>query len=149
MTTTRTDATAQMLRARYGLDRNPWPRRMVVGTIVAAYLSAAVFTAVLMTRSNQIEGNALSWEAGPRSVVVTMEVRGSSDTPLVCVVKAQDVTSTDIGYREFRVDSAPVTKRIELPTLFRASTVSVLGCGPEGEPLRVPPPDFPPGVAIP
>lgn len=139
----------QLLRARYGLDRNPWPRRSAVAIAVAVYLGAAVFAAVMLSRGAGIEGSALSWRAGPTSVAVDVQLRGTSTTAVTCVVRAQDATSTDIGYREFRFDSAPRTETVRLPTLFRASSVSVLGCAPEGEPLSVPPPDFPPGVAIP
>ena len=141
--------TEQMLRRRYGLDRNPWPRRTVVAAVEVANLGAALFAAVMLTRGAGIEGSALAWRAGPRSVSVDVQLRGTSTVPVVCVVKAQDVSSTDIGYREFRFDSSPRTETIVLPTLFRASSVSVPGCAPEGEPLSVPPPDFPPGVAIP
>jgi len=55
----------------------------------------------------------------------------------------------DVGYRTVRVTQAPGTYQMSIPTVVRAASVSVLGCGPAGEQLRVPPPDFPPGVAIP
>lgn len=141
--------TEEMLRRRYGLDRSPWPRRSAVAVAVIAYLGAAVFAGVMLSRGAGIEGSALAWRAGPESVSVDVQLRGTSATPVVCVVKAQDVSSTDIGYREFRFATAPRTETVELPTLFRASSVSVPGCAPEGQPLGVPPPDFPPGVAIP
>ncbi len=149
MSTSTIEADQEMLRARYGLDRNPWPRRVAVGLVLLALLAAGVLSAVAIARGAPIEGNALSWRAGDRSVAIDIELRGTSAEPVVCVVKAQDVRSTDIGYREFVFESSPLTQTIELPTLFRAASVSVLGCGRQGEQLRVPPPDFPPGVAIP
>lgn len=139
----------RMLAARYGTDRNPWPHRVLVGAVVAAYLGAAAFAALSLVRGAEVEGRVLSWRAADRTVAVDLDVRGSAEGPVTCVVKAQDARSTDLGYREFTIAVVPSTTTVQLPTVFRASSVAVLGCGPVGEPLRVPPPDFPPGVAIP
>ena len=139
----------QMLRIRYGLDRNPWPRRILVGAVVAGFLAVLVFTGFALGSNAGVEGKALAWQAGPTSVTVEVELRGSSTGPVTCVVRAQDVRSTDIGYREVTFPSSPTTRSVEIPTLFRASSVAILGCAPAGTEVRVPPPDFPPGVAIP
>lgn len=147
--TTTTEADRDMLRVRYGLDRNPWPRRLLVTAVVIAYLAVAVASGIAMSRSEEVEGNVLSWRAREDAVSVDIELRGSHQGSITCVVRAQDSRSTDIGYQEFAFDSAPSTTRIELPTLFQAGSVAVLGCVPTGQELRVPPPDFPPGVAIP
>lgn len=137
-----------VLAARYGTDRSPWPRRLVVAVVVAAFAATTGWVAMSVARP-RIEANALSWQAGDRSVAVVLEVRGTSAGPVHCVVRAQDASAADIGYRQFTIPSAPTTVTVDLPTLFRASSVSVLGCAPQGETLRVPDPDFPPGVAIP
>lgn len=147
--TSTSEADRQMLRVRYGLDRNPWPRRVIVTVIVVSYLAIAAVSGVALSTNEGIEGNLLSWRASEESVSVDVELRGSHDGPITCVVRAQDARSTDIGYRSFEFDSAPSTQTITLPTLFRAASVAVLGCAPTGQDLRVPPPDFPPGVAIP
>jgi len=139
----------RMLAARYGTDRNPWPRRLLVGAVVTAYLAAAAFAALSLATGADVEGRVLSWRAADRSVAVDLDVRGSAPGAVTCAVKAQDARSTDLGYREFTIGSVPSTTTVQLPTVFRASSVAVLGCEPVGEPLRVPPPDFPPGVAIP
>jgi len=144
-----TSQTEDMLRVRYGLDRNPWPRRVVVAVVVAAYLTVAVVSGVALSRNESIEGNLLSWRADEESVSVDLELRGSHSGPITCVVRAQDARNTDIGYRAFSFESAPSSQTVELPTLFRAASVAVLGCAPSGQDLRVPPPDFPPGVANP
>lgn len=146
---TTTEADRDMLRVRYGLDRNPWPRRLLVAAVVIAYLAVAVASGIAMSRNEEVEGNALSWRPREDAVSVDIELRGSHQGPITCVVRAQDSRSTDIGYQEFTFDSAPSTTRVELPTLFEAGSVAVLGCAPTGQELRVPPPDFPPGVAIP
>lgn len=137
-----------VLAARYGTNRSPWPRRILVAVVVSAFSAATVWAAVSVARP-RIEANTLSWQAGPRSVAVVLEVRGTSESPVDCVLRAQDASATDIGYRRFTIPSAPTTVTVELPTLFQASSVAVLGCAPQGEVLRVPPPDFPPGVAVP
>lgn len=144
-----TTAAEAMLDARYGRSRSPWARRTVIGALLLLVVAAAVFSAVGLTRSAGIEGRPLSWRAEERVVAVDVELRGSEDGPVTCVVRAQDARSTDIGYGTFTFRSSPRTETVELPTLFRASSVAVLGCAPGAEPLRAPPPDFPPGVANP
>lgn len=148
MSTTTADREA-MLDARYGRGGGTWGRRFVIATVLLLVLAAAVFSAVGLTRSAGIEGRTLTWRAAERSVSVDVELRGSESGPVTCVVRAQDARSTDIGYGRFTFRSSPTTETVELPTLFRASSVAVLGCASGAEPLRAPPPDFPPGVANP
>ena len=82
-------------------------------------------------------------------MTVDLEVRGSAPDGVKCVVKATDAQSVDVGYRKVTVPQPPVTVAVTIPTVIRAASVVVLGCAPAGDELRVPPPDFPPGVAIP
>ncbi|MFN8126222.1 MAG: DUF4307 domain-containing protein [Candidatus Nanopelagicales bacterium] len=138
-----------LLAARYGEVRSPWGRRVALVALGVVVLAAAAFSAVGLTRSAGIEGKALTWRAGERAVSVQVELRGSEPGPVTCVVRAQDARSTDLGYGTFEFPRSPITATVDLPTLFRASSVAVLGCAPAGTDPRVPPPDFPPGVANP
>lgn len=137
-----------VMAARYGLDRGRSPVPWFVGAVVVVYLGVAVWAALSLSRTS-LEGNVLGWRAGERSVALTLEVRGSTPGAVDCVLRATDATATDVGYRTVTVAHSPVTTQVTLPTVIRASSVGVLACGPAGEELRVPPPDFPPGVAIP
>jgi hypothetical protein len=145
---TTTQSYDDVLAARYGTGRSRWRTQLAVGTAVAVFAAGLLWAAGGLTRP-RIEANVLTWQASDTGAMVALEVRGTSDVAVRCVLRAQDTSAVDIGYREFRVERSPATVSLDLPTLFRPATVTVLGCAPEGETLRVPPPDFPPGVAIP
>lgn len=138
----------EKLAARYGRGGAPASRRIAVALVIAAYLAVAAWAAFALSQRS-VEGNVLTWRAQERSVQFDLEVRGSATDGVDCVVKATDAAAVDVGYRTVRVPQAPGTYQMSIPTVVRAASVSVLGCGPAGEQLRVPPPDFPPGVAIP
>ena len=78
-----------------------------------------------------------------------LEVRGNTPAGAVCAIKATDSYAVDVGYREVRISDLPTTTTVTIPTVIRAGSVTVLGCAAGDEDLQVPPPDFPPGVAIP
>jgi len=138
----------EKLAARYGRTGGSAGRRIAVGLVVAAYLGVAAWAAFALSQRS-VEANVLTWRAQPRAVQFDLEVRGSAPQGVDCVVKATDAQSVDVGYRTVTVPQSPGTYRLSIPTVVRAASVGVLGCTTAGEPLRVPPPDFPPGVAIP
>jgi len=121
---------------------------VLIVAVVVLYLGTALWASLALSR-DQAQGNVLSWRASPQSVDVVMEVRGPIKGAIDCVVKATDLGAADVGYRTVTVPSSPSTVEISLPTVIRAASVNVLGCGPSGEPVRVAGPDFPPGIAIP
>ncbi len=136
------------LAARYGTSRRSVGLRITVAALIAGYLGVAAWAAWSLSQGS-VEGNVLGWRAQAREVTVDLEVRGSSTDGVDCVVKATDAQAVDVGYRTVTVPQPPVTVAVTIPTVIRAASVVVLGCAPVGDDLRVPPPDFPPGVAIP
>ena len=67
-----------------------------------------------------------------------------------CVLRAQDQRKTDVGYATLTLPAGE--KRFDvtygLKTESRAVLAQILGCS-NTLPVRVPPPNFPPGVVIP
>ena len=139
------------IRARYGLDRAPWPRRILIGTVLAAYAAVVLWVAVAV-EDTPVESKLIVWQqAGPDRVDVTFEVRRDAATPVTCAIRAQDGDRTDVGYAE--VEFPPGADYVQTTYLLRvlgaAVIAEVLDCRPTGEPLGAPGPQFPPGIAPP
>ena len=98
----------------------------------------------------RVDVTLLSWQERADHATVTFEVRRAGGAETRCVVRGQDRTRTDVGYAVLAVPAGSPVQVVtyELATLMPAYTVEVLGCAIEGDP-RVPPPQFPPGVAAP
>lgn len=140
--------TQEELAARYGASRRrPWTRALVA-VAALGYLGVAAWVGLALSQRG-VEGNLLGWRAVEREVSVDLELRGTAEQGVACVLKATDAQSVDVGYRTVEVPPPPATVTVTIPTVIRAASVTVLGCEPRGSELRVPPPDFPPGVAIP
>ena len=138
----------QELAARYGTDRSRIPGRVGVTVLVVTYLAVAAWAALSLSQRS-VEGTVLGWQSKERFVSVDLEVRGQAPDGVKCVIKATDGQSVDVGYHEVTTPAPPVTIRADVPTVIKAASVTVLGCAPVDEELRVTPPDFPPGVAVP
>lgn len=139
------------MRERYGLDRNPWPLRIVAALVVAGYAALLVFFAVRVT-DQPINASLLVFQQPqPDRLDITFDVNKPAGLAVTCVLRAQDADRVDIGYASTAVDAAPdyVQQTYPMRVLGQAMYVEVLACGPTDEPLRVPPPAFPPGVAAP
>lgn len=144
------DLSPQM-RQRYGLDRNPWPLRIFSAAVVAAFLAALVALAVKLTAA-PITPRILLWQQPqPDRVDITFDVSKPAGMAVSCVLRAQDADRTDLGYATVDLQPAPRYQQTEysLRVLGRAVYIEILACGPTGERLRVPPPNFPPGVVPP
>ena len=81
---------------------------------------------------------------------VTFEVRRDTLTDTVCVVRAQDIRHSDVGYATVTITRGRdyVQPTYTLATRARATVAEVLGCA-ASEPPRVDPPQFPPGTTNP
>lgn len=139
------------MRERYGLDRNPWPLRIVAGLAVAGYAAILVFFATLIT-DQPIATSLLVWQQPqpqPDRLDITFDVNKPEGLSVTCALRAQDANRVDVGYATTELDAAPgyVQSTYSMRVLAPAQYVEVLGCGPQ--PLRVPPPAFPPGIAAP
>lgn len=137
------------MRQRYGLDRNPWPLRIAAALVIAGYAAILVFFAIRIT-DQPITASLLVWQQPqPDRVDITFDVNKPAGLAVTCVLRAQDADRVDVGYATTVLDAGPgyVQTTYPMRVLGAAQYIEVLACGPE--PLRVPPPAFPPGVAAP
>lgn len=139
------------IRSRYGLDRSPWPRRAIVGTLLAGYAAAAAWVAFEL-EDTPVESQLLVWQQVERDRVdITYEVRRSADTEVTCVLRSQDFARTDVGYADVVLEPGTeyVQQTYSMRVLGAAAIAEVLDCQPSGERLNTPGPQFPPGIAAP
>lgn len=142
------------MRERYGLDRAPVGRFIVVAVIVAAFVGVLVMVGVFITR-DEVEGRLLTWKViSPTRVDLRYSVTRPSGTAVTCVLRAQDRHRVDLGYATVELPASAAGSSetqimdFALATLAPAYTVEVLGCA-DGDGPRVPGPQFPPGVVPP
>lgn len=143
------DLSPQM-RERYGLDRRDWVTTIVVVGLIGLFLALLAWIALGMGSSG-VQHRLVSWTiTSPTQVDVTFEVRPPEGRTAYCVVRAQDSTRTDVGYRivEIPSDRESLAVTTSLTTLIPAYTVEILGCALDAPPPVVPP-QFPPGVVPP
>lgn len=139
------------MRERYGLDRNPWKLRALVIVVVVLYVGGLVFFGTRLT-TDPINPRLLTWtQAQPDRVDLLFEVYRPGDIALSCLLRAQDADRNDIAYVvvEIPPGESYVQEQYQLRTLGEAALVELLTCAPQGEQLRAPPPQFPPGIVPP
>lgn len=147
----RRDQLSPEMRARYGLDRRPVGRYIVVGLVIIAFFIGVVFVWMNLT-ADRVQFRLLAWsDVSPERVDVTFEVRAPAHVDVLCVVRAQDSQRIDLGYAEVPVPAGEDYRLVEyrLRTVAPAYAAEVLECVAVGEQLRVPGPQFPPGIAPP
>ena len=146
----RADQLSPEMRARYGMDRTNWRTLVIVSVEMVIFLGAVAWATMNMGRE-AAQYRLLTWNVtGPTTVSVEFEVRNSTDSPAICIVRAQDENHIDVGYSRVVVPPGDDYARVPyvLTTLAPAFAVELLGCEAGSEP-RVAPPNFPPGVAVP
>lgn len=139
------------MRERYGLDRNPWPARLVSLAVTVVFGGLLVY-AVVNVLGDRVESRLLLWQQPQADLVdITFEVRRPNDLAVVCALRAQDTDRVDLGYATTAVPAGATISRHSYPlrVLGPALYVEVLGCAQNEQELRVPPPAFPPGVVPP
>ena len=140
------------MQERYGLDRRPYGRWIVVTIVVILFVGVLAWIAVTVN-SNSVATRLIGWTiVGPDRVDITYQVQPDPSSTIECVLRAQDENRIDVGYATVDVPAQPadevVIETFKLRTLAPAYTAELLGCS-SGELLRVPPPQFPPGVVPP
>jgi hypothetical protein len=139
------------MQARYGMDRRPIGRFIVVGLVIIGFFVGVTFVWLNLT-ADRVQFRLLAWsEVSPERVDVTFEVRAPADVDTLCIVRAQDSQRIDLGYAEVPVPAGEEYRLVEyrLRTVAPAYAAEVLECIAEGDQLRVPGPQFPPGIAQP
>lgn len=139
------------LQARYGIGRRPWGV-ILVGALAAVGFVGAMGFVTFQLVSPRVTYELLAWDdLAPDRVDITFEVRRSAEWDVYCVLRAQDESSTDVGYVVVPIPrgSTYVQQTYPLRTLAPAFVVEVLTCEAGAPPERVVPPQFPPGVVPP
>ena len=141
---------SETMRARYGVR----PRSRAA--VAAVAVLAVVFTGFVLwtgwrlaTPPVQVKLLAFQVESDTE-VTVVFEVRRDTLTDTVCVLRAQDLDRTDVGYATVTITRGRdyVQPRYPLATRDRATIAEVLGCAPSQAPV-VDEPQFPPGTTNP
>jgi hypothetical protein len=138
------------IQLRYGIRR----RRVVpvlVGVLIAGVVSGSLAYATFRQQNPSISAQLLTFEiVSPTQVNVTWELARGPELTTYCVVRAQDVSRTDVGYAIVTVAGGNDYEQITYPltTNGQAVLAEVLGCA-NTQSMRVPPANFPPGVKIP
>lgn len=140
----------QHLHLRYGVR----PRRVapiLIGILIAATVSGGLAFANYRQQNPSVSSQLLAFEVtSPSQVLVTWEVSRGSQLTTFCVIRAQDIRRTDVGYAIVEIAPGSDYQQVTYPltTDSEAVLAEVLGCASSAQ-MRVPPPDFPPGVKIP
>ena len=140
----------QHLHARYGV-RKRRTAPILIGILIAAVVSAGLAFANFRQQNPSISAQLLAFEVtSPSQVLVTWEVSRGPQLDTYCVLRAQDIRRTDVGYATVRIAAGTDYEQLTyaLATNGEAVLAQVLGCANSAQ-MRVPPPDFPPGVKIP
>ncbi len=138
------------IQLRYGVRR----RRLVpvlVGILIAGVVSGSLAYATFRQQNPSISSQLLTFEVvSPTQVNVTWELARGPELSTYCVVRAQDISRTDVGYATVTVAGGSDYEQITYPltTNGQAVLAEVLGCS-NSQNMRVPPANFPPGVKIP
>jgi hypothetical protein len=136
------------MRERYGVGGKSGTVVAVIAVVVGLALLGVLGWAL---SADRVQSRLLAWDiVAADRVDVTFEVRPPDDRQVICVVRAQDSTRTDVGYAEVVIEGGIDYQVITYPlrTLIPAFTVELLGCGFPGA-LDVVSPQFPPGVVPP
>ncbi|MEY4322762.1 MAG: hypothetical protein RL410_543 [Actinomycetota bacterium] len=118
------------LHDRYGIKPANRPLT-VIAALTAMALSAYLFTSINARVSDAPTSRLLSWQViTPLTVEVKFTVSGNVDSPLVCVIRAQDEDRFDVGYALARVDhpQADATFDVVLATREEAFAVPAPVC---------------------
>ncbi|MDA2988365.1 MAG: DUF4307 domain-containing protein [Actinomycetota bacterium] len=144
------DRLSPEMRARYGLDQRRVSPIAVAIVVVILFLAGVAFAGIMAVRDN-VEFQLIRWSVvGPDRADATFDVSRSGGDEVVCILRAQDSKRIDVGYAEIIIPPGEdmVTIDYSLRTVAPAYAVEVLACERPGE-LRVPGPQFPPGIAVP
>ena len=138
------------IQLRYGVRR----RRVVpvlIGVLIAGIVSGSLAYATYRQQNPSISAQLLTFEVvSPTQVNVTWELARGPELATYCVVRAQDISRSDVGYATVTIAGGSDYEQITYPltTNGQAVLAEVLGCA-NSQNMRVPPANFPPGVKIP
>jgi Domain of unknown function (DUF4307) len=138
------------IQLRYGVRR----RRVVpvlIGVLIAGVVSGSLAYATYRQQNPSISAQLLTFDVvSPTQVNVTWELARGPELATYCVIRAQDISRSDVGYATVTIAGGSNYEQITYPltTNGQAVLAEVLGCA-NSQNMRVPPANFPPGVKIP
>jgi hypothetical protein len=138
------------MAARYGTDRSTLGLRVLVSSVVVAFLAVvAVITWRMATPGAQSTLVRFDVVSDSR-VDVTFDLHRDGASETTCVLRARAQDHADVGYASVRITPGRRDLQVTYPlaTTSRATTAEVLGCADAGTP-RVDPPQFVPGTVNP
>jgi uncharacterized protein (DUF2237 family) len=147
----RKDQLSPQMQERYGFNERTFARNTLVVVMVAIFVGIIILVTITLAQ-NTIQFRLLAWnDLSAERVDITFEVGKPNDIEALCVVRAQDRNRIDVGYAEVSIPAGSEYEQMtyRLRTLAPAFTAELLTCVPAGEPLRVPGPQFPAGIAPP
>ena len=138
------------LQRRYGVTASRW-RAMATGVVLTGMLLGGLGFIILRHSSPTLASRLDAFKVtSDHQISVQFTVDRKIGQTSYCVIRAQDLRRTDVGYA---IVAAPngtgqVTMVYSLNTYKPAVLAEVLGCATQVK-QRVPAPNFPPGVKIP
>jgi hypothetical protein len=138
------------IQLRYGVKR----RRVIpvlIGVLIAGVVSGSLAYGAFRQQNPSVSEQLLTFEVvSPTQVNVTWELARGPELATYCVLRAQDISRTDVGYATVMIAGGSEYEQITYPltTNGQAVLAEVLGCSNSAN-MRVPPANFPPGVKIP
>ena len=141
---------SEQMRARYGVRPRSRVAVAAVAVLAVAFTAFVVWTGWRLA-TPPVQAKLLAFQVESDTLVtITFEVRRDTLTDTVCVLRAQDLERTDVGYATVTITRGRdyVQPRFPLATRDRATIAEVLGCAPNEAP-SVEQPQFPPGTTNP
>lgn len=138
------------LQLRYGVRRSRlFP--IIVGVLIAGVVAGGTAFASFRQQNPSVSSQLLTFDVASESLVnITWEVKRGAGSTTYCVVRAQDIRRTDVGYATVLIAPGAAYEQVSYPLVTNGQAVlaELLGCSANKK-MRVPPANFPPGVKIP
>lgn len=138
------------MQLRYGVRKSRFVP-IVVGLLIMCSVAGALFFKENSAKHPIVSSRLLAFKVESNTQVsVSFEVSRGTDQKTYCVIRAQDKRRADVGYATLAFPSGASYFKTTyvLQTESLAVLAEVLNCS-SSKVMRVPPPNFPPGVKIP
>jgi hypothetical protein len=126
-------ATTRPPESRYGRSSDERADRTlkIVGAVLGVALLALVgWFGYHYVGQNKISGEVISFDTGPESVKVHLEVRKDAGARGYCTLRSQAEDGAEVGRADFRFDGddTRIDKVVTLRTKAPGTTAELLGC---------------------
>lgn len=138
------------LQVRYGYHKPRFTKQLAIVFAVCLLLSPIAYS-VYRAHNPTFNGELTAFKVmSEQRVDVYWKLQRPEKTVAYCVLRAQDIRKTDVGYATVRIAPGPALLQTSysLATNGQAVLAEVLACAATAH-MRVPPANFPPGVQIP